>query len=700
MGIVISPIFFNFSLPSTTNRNDMPRILLASMAATLLAIAACKGRREDAPRYDILYGRTDTSVSPARDFFQYANGGWISRNPIPDEQSTWGIANLVMEENLSRLRKICERSAAASPAAGSPERMVGDFWRTAMDSLRTERDGLAALQPLLDRISAMQDVAALGPIVADMRKSGAGVLFSEWVYPDPKDSEVMACHFWQGGLGLPDRDYYLKADSANTAIRTAYRAHIARMLRLLGDDSLQASAAATAVHALETAMAQASRRLEDLRDPYANYHKTALSALPRMVPSFDWAAYLPATGLRAVDSVVVGQPGFFQALDTLLRTTSVVTWRAYLRYHLLQDLSEALPERFAAAAFDFNRRLTGARVRKPRWKRAISSAEAAMGELLGRMYVQEYFDERAKARYARLVEDIREALGERIETLEWMGDSTRRRALSKLASMKKKVGYPDRWRDFSGMRIDTLGWLRNVMEASRWWHDHEMAKLGKPVDRSQWDMYPQTYNAYYNPSNNEIVLPAGIFTVPGLRDDELDDATVYGYAGASTIGHEIIHGFDDDGRKFDEAGNLRNWWSAADEKAFVDRAGRIIRQFDEFEALPGLRLNGRATTGENIADLGGVQLGLQAYRKTREYRENRTIRGFTPVQRYFLGYALGWNEHAREEWLRNIIQTDFHAPPRYRVNGPFANLPEFHEAFGVRPGNPMHRPDSLRVRIW
>lgn len=678
----------------------MSRQIRYSLVAVILILGACKGRREDASRYDILYGRTDTTVSPALDFFQYANGGWISRNPIPDEQSSWGIANLVMEENLSRLRNICERAAASSPAAGSPERIIGDFWRTAMDSLRSERDGLSALQPMFDRIASMKDVAAMGPIVADMRKAGSGALFSEWIYPDPKNSEVMACHYWQGGLGMPDRDYYLKTDSANTAVRSAYQAHVARMLRLLGDDSLRASASAAAVLSLETAMAKASRRLEDLRDPYANYHKTALTSLPGMTRSFDWNAYLPATGLRAVDSVIVGQPEFFQALGGLLAATPLETWKAYLRYHLVQDLSSALPDRVAAAAFDFNRLLSGAKVRKPRWKRAISSTESAMGELLGRIYVKEYFDERAKARYSLLVEDIRKALGERIGELDWMGDSTRQRALSKLATMKKKVGYPDQWKDFTGMRIDTLSWVRNVMEASRWWHEHEMAKLGKPVDRSEWDMFPQTYNAYYNPSNNEIVLPAGIFTVPGLRDEELDDATVYGYAGASTIGHEIIHGFDDDGRKFDETGNLRNWWSPDDEKAFVDRSKRIIRQFDEFEALPGLHLNGRATTGENIADLGGVLLGLQAYRKTREFQENQTIRGFTPLQRYFLGYALGWNEHAREEWLRNIIQTDFHAPPKYRVNGPFANLPEFHEAFGIKPGDPMCRPDSLRVRIW
>lgn len=678
----------------------MRKALIPLVCIAVLSGIACRQKGGRQHSSDILYGRVDTSTSPAVDFFQYANGGWIARNPIPDEQSTWGISNLVVEENLSRLQVICERSAASSSAKGTPERQIGDFWRTAMDSLKTERDGLSALTPLLERISALKDVHDIAPIVADMRKVGSHVLFTEAIYPDLKNSEAMAYTIWQGGLGLPDRDYYIKDDSANTAIRKAYRAHIARMLSLLGVDSGHAQASASSILAMETTLAKASRRLEDVRDPYANYHKVAWAGLPGLASSFDWQAYLSADGIRAMDSVIVGQPEFLAAMAGTLASTPIDTWQAYLRYNLVQDLSPALPERFARAAFDFSRLLSGAKVRKTRWKRAISSVEDAMGEQLGRIYVKEFFDERAKARYSNLVEDIRQALGERIASLEWMSDSTRQRALVKLAAMKKKVGYPDTWKDFSAMHIDTLSWVRNVMEARRWWHDHETAKLGKPVDRSQWDMYPQTYNAYYDPSNNEIVLPAGIFTVPGLRDEELDDATVYGYAGASTIGHEITHGFDDDGRKFDEKGNLRNWWSPADEEAFVSRSQRIIRQFDEIEALPGLHLNGKATTGENIADLGGILLGLQAFRKTKEYREGKTIHGYTPIQRYFMGYALGWNETAREEYLRNLIQTDFHAPPKYRVNGPFANLPDFHEAFGVRPGAPMYRPDSLRVRIW
>jgi len=677
----------------------MRNILLHLLCIATLSFLACRHKGDSGHAAAILYERMDTSLSPAVDFFQYANGGWIARNHIPDEQSSWGIANLVVEENLTRLRSICEK-AGSTAAAGTPERLVGDFYRMAMDSLRTERDGLSGLQPLLDRIASITDVNELARVSAEMRLAGSYTFFIDYIAPDAKNSERMAYQLWQGGQGLPERDYYLKDDTASRTIRKTYERHLALMLSMAGEDPVSAEASARDVLALETRMARASRRLEDLRDPYANYHKFSLADLGGLSSRFVWASHLETTGTRAVDSVIVGQPEYIRALDTLLATTPLTTWKSYLRYHLLRDFAFALPERISMAAFEFERNFSGAKVRKPRWKRAIRSTEDAMGELLGRQYVKTYFDARAKARYANLVEHIRDALAERIRSLPWMGDSTRQRALAKLAAMKKKVGYPDRWKDFKGMRIDTVSWVRNAMAANRWWHAYQLAKLGRPVDRNEWDMYPQTYNAYYNASNNEIVLPAGIFTIPGLRDEEIDDATVYGYAGASTIGHEIIHGFDDEGRKFDDKGNLSNWWTPADEKAFQQGADRIIRQFDAFEALPGLFVNGRATTGENIADLGGVVLGLHAYRKTEEFRKNEKIHGFSPTQRYFLGYALGWLDHAREEYLRNLVLTDFHAPPKYRVNGPFANLPEFHEAFGVRPGDPMHRPDSTRVRIW
>jgi putative endopeptidase len=371
-----------------------------------------------------------------------------------------------------------------------------------------------------------------------------------------------------------------------------------------------------------------------------------------------------------------------------------------VKFNLVTDFSAALPDTFGKAVFGFQKLLTGAKERRPRWKRSIQAAENSMGEMMGQLYVKEFFNETAKKRYEDLVEDIRLAMKDRIAKLTWMSDSTKQKAYTKLAAMKKKVGYPDKWKDFSTMKVGRESYLQNQVGANQWWHDYEVNKLGKPVDRDEWDMYPQTYNAYYNASNNEIVLPAGIFTVPGYRDEELDDATVYGYAGASTIGHEIIHGFDDEGRQYDDRGNLVSWWTAADEQEFNKRAQVMVNQFNEYEPLPGYRIDGKATLGENIADLGGIVLGLDAYKRTEEYKANKPIAGLTPLQRYFHGYALGWLGHIREEQLRSRLLTDVHSPAKYRVNGPFVDVDEFYTAFNIKSTDQMYRADSLRVRIW
>lgn len=649
---------------------------------------------------DVLASHLDTTVSPADDFFDYAHGGWIKSNPIPAEMSSWGIGNLVIEENLSRLRSISERSAAAKPKEGTVEQKIGDYWTVAMDSTKIEVEGLKPLKPWVDRISAISDVPTLLSTVAELKQIGSYTLFSDYITQDDKNSEVMAFRLGQGGIGLPEREYYFKTDSATLSIRKAYVAHIAKMLSLSGDDSAAAGKVAAQILSFETKLARSSRKLEDLRDPYRNYNKMAIADLGKLNSSFNWNAYLKQAGVKNIDSVIVGQPEFFTSLDQVLKTTPLDELKAYLKYNLLQDFSEALPNAFGEEAFAFNKLFSGAKARRPRWKRVISSTENVMGELLGQLYVKEYFSEKTKQRYDKMVEDIREALKERIAALTWMGDSTKAKAYAKLSAIKKKVGYPEKWKDFSGMKIGKESWVANMISANRWWNQYYLDKLGKPVNRDEWEMYPQTYNAYYNPSNNEIVLPAGIFTVPGYRDEELDDAIVYGYAGASTIGHEIIHGFDDQGRQFDAKGNLVSWWTKKDEEAFNKRAQVIIDQFNVYEPLPGYHINGKATTGENIADLGGVLLGLHAYKKTKEYKEGKSVAGLSPVQRYFLGYSLGWMEHAREEQLRNRLLTDVHSPAKYRVNGPFSDVDEFYAAFNVKPGNKMYRPDSVRVKIW
>jgi len=669
-------------------------------AIAVLVISCTDKKDTTAGKTDILFTNLDTTVKPSSDFFDYANGGWIKKNPIPGEQSAWGIGNLVFEENLKRLREISEQAAKNNATDGSSEQKIGDFWNTGMDSAKIENDGLKYLQPYLDKVNAISDIKSLIETVSGLKKISSFTLFSDFVTQDDKNSDVMTYKLWQGGIGLPEREYYFKTDSATANIRKEYQKYIGTILTMAGEDSTASSKVATDILAMETKMAQASRKLEDLRDPYANYHKMAITDLGKMSASIDWSSYLNSIGVKSIDSVIVGQPEFFMALDKILKSTPIPVWKNYVKFNLISDFSGALPDQFGIAAFNFNKLFSGAKERRARWKRVMQSEENALGEVLGQLYVKEYFSENAKKRYIDMVEAIRDALKDRISKLAWMGDSTKQKAYIKLAAITKKVGYPDKWKDFSAMKIVKESYLQNIINANLWWHNYQVNKLGKPVDRTEWDMTPQTYNAYYNPSNNEIVLPAGIFTVPGFRDEELDDALVFGYAGASTIGHEITHGFDDEGRQFDAKGNLVSWWTTKDEEEFKKRAEVMVKQFNEYEPLPGYKINGKATLGENIADLGGILLGLDAFKKTQQYKDGKTINGLTPVQRYFLGYALGWLGHAREERLRNQLLVDVHSPAKYRVNGPMVDVDEFYSAFDIKPGDKTYRADSLRVRIW
>jgi putative endopeptidase len=676
-----------------------PFLLLA--ATVLVGTSSCDTKaKNSSTKKDFLADNLDTTVSPSEDFFQYANGGWIKKNPIPNDQATWGIGNLVNEENLNRLKSINEKAAAANAAKGTADQKIGDFWKTAMDSGKIEQLGLRPLQSWFDKINAISEVKSLITTVAELKKIGSSTLFSDFVAQDDKNSEVMAYKLWQGGIGLPERDYYFNPDPSVANIRSEYVKYIGKVLTMAGDDSVAAAAAAKDIMTLETRLAKSSRKLEDLRDDYRNYNKMAVADLPKLSTNIDWTNYFGISDVKNIDSVIVGQPEFFTALNQELKSTPIGIWKSYLRFNLVNDFAATLPDKFGIEAFNFNKLFSGAKERRPRWKRVLQNENNLMGELLGQLYVKEFFSETAKKRYEEMVEAIRDALKNHISELTWMSDSTKQKAFAKLAAMKKKVGYPDKWKDFSAMEISTESYVQNVINANQWWHNYNYNKLGKPVDRDEWDMSPQTYNAYYNPSNNEIVLPAGIFTVPGYMDDELDDALVYGYAAASTIGHEITHGFDDQGRKFDAKGNLSKWWTDKDSIEFSNRAQGIIKQFNEFEPVKGFHINGNATQGENIADLGGIVLGLEAFEKTDQYKKGEKISGLTPVQRYFLGYALGWLGHEREEVLRNQVMTDVHSPAKYRVNGPFADVDEFYAAFNIKPGDKMYRADSLRVKIW
>ncbi len=451
----------------------------------------------------------------------------------------------------------------------------------------------------------------------------------------------------------------------------------------------------------ETALAKISRKLEDLRDPVRNYNKmTVADVRQKHTPSIAWDDQLAGWNLRP-SYVVVGQPEFFTGVEALLKKTPVPVLRDYLRFHLVSEYAAYLNKDIDAEDFNFYHRvLSGQKEPRPRWKRSLDAENAAMGMVLGRIFVKEYFPESAKKRYSDLVEAIRTTYDERIDRLDWMSDATKAKAHQKLAAVNKKVGYPDKWKDYSALMIGRSSYCENMMSAARWRFDDMVSKFGKPVDRSEWTMTPQTYNAYYNPSNNEIVLPAAIFEIPGMKDSEVDDAIVYGYAGASTIGHEITHGFDDEGRQYDAAGNLAEWWTKEDAAKFQQRAAVMVKQFDGYEPLPGLHINGKASLGENIADYGGILLGLDAFKKTDQYKKGEKIAGLTPLQRYFLGYALGWQEQRREELIRRGLLSDVHAPAKWRVIGPLANIPEFYDAFGVKQGQPMWLPADAHVQIW
>ncbi|WP_324678959.1 M13 family metallopeptidase [Hymenobacter sp. GOD-10R] len=674
-------------------------LLLSALTGPLLA--GCQSNNKStASQPDLLKANLDTTVRPGDDFFTYANGAWLKKHPIPASESSWGIGSEVQEEVYARLKAINQEAAQANATAGSVQQKIGDFWATGIDSLKADKLGIQPLQPELNRIAALRTSQDVQDEIARLKPLGVNALFGLYVGQDAKNSEKMALQFWQAGLGLPNRDYYFNKDTRTANIRNEYAKHITKMFRLLGQDSVTAKANSAQVLKLETTLAGSSRKLEALRDPYANYNKMTVADLGKRT-GLDWQAWLAKVDLAKADTVIVGQPEFYKTAGQLLKTTPVSVWQAYLQWHLVNAFADNLSRPLDNEHFHFyGTILRGQKEQRARWKRVLDEEEDAMGEALGQLFVKEYFKPATKERHEKLVTNIVASFHDHIQKLDWMSDSTKQKALVKLGKITPKVGYPDKWKDYSTLKIDRSSYVQNVMRARQWAYQYNINKLGKPVDRTEWDMTPQTYNAYYNPSNNEIVLPAAIFAVPGLKDEDADDAIIYGYAGASTIGHELTHGFDDEGSQFDEKGNLRNWWTKNDRKLFQQRVNGIVRQFNGYQVLDSLHINGKATAGENIADLGGIVIALDAYKKTDEYKKGAKIGGLTPEQRYFLGYALGWQSHQRDEVLAQRVLTDVHSPANLRVNGPFADVPAFYQAFGVQPGQKLYRPDSARVKIW
>ena len=665
-----------------------------------LALFQCSQKAEKRAKPDVVLAGIDSTVRPGDDFFHFAHGRWIKNNPIPPSESNWGIHKEIQLETYARLRKISEEASTSKAEPGTNAQKIGDFWKTAMDSTSIEQAGVTPVQPFLSRLENAKNKGELTDELAEIYAINSSPFAGMYVGQDDKNSEKMALFIYQAGLGLPDRDYYLNTDARTKSVRAAYQKHITRIFQLSGKDSVTAGKMAANIFNLEVELAKASRKLEDLRDPYANYNKMAVADLDKAAKGFPWSDVFNTLSIKT-DSVIVGQPEFIKRAGELYAALPIETLRAYLSWNYLRAVASKLNNSFVQENFSFfGTTLQGQKTLKPRWKRVLDQEENYMGDMLGQLFVEKYYSEKTKQRYEKLVDNMLDTYQDHIETLDWMTDSTKQKALVKLRKIGKKVGYPTKWKNYSDLNISRDSYFGNVINCQRWAFNHNISKLNKPVDREEWVMTPQTWNAYYSPSNNEIVLPAAIFFIPGYEDEEIDDAVVYGYAAASTIGHELVHAFDDQGSKYDENGNLKNWWTKTDEENFKKRVDLIVRQFDAYVALDSMHINGKATAGENIADLAGLMIALDAFKKTEQYKEGVTVGGLTPIQRFFLGYALSWKINYTNELLTMVILSDVHSPPYLRVNGPFSDIPEFYEAFNVTSDQALWRPDSTRVKIW
>ena len=646
----------------------------------------------------------DTSVKPGDDFFLYADGNWIKQTEIPPEYSRWGAFNELIERNNDALHTIAEKASQTQvdPKLAPETQKVGDYYASGMDEQAIEAMRTKPLQEKLNRIDMIKDRQDVLAEIAHLHSIGVNAFFNFGAGQDAKDSTRDIAQAVQGGLGMPDRDYYTKQDPDMKGKREKYIAHVTKMLTLLGEPAGKAAEDAKKIMALETKLAEASRTRVQLRDPIKNYNKMGVRQLQDLTPDWNWSDYFKKIDLVEPGDINVRQPEFFKAAANSFKSTPIDDWKAYLRWNLINATAPYLSKDFVDEEFDFNERtLRGTQQIKPRWKRVIASEDDAIGEALGKLYVGFYFPPEAKARALELVNNLKEALADRIKTLDWMDEPTKKEALKKLEAFQVKIGYPDKWLDYSLLQIDRGPFVLNTIRAEKFEADRDVQKIGKPVDRTDWGMTPPTVNAYYNPNMNEIVFPAGILQPPFFYANA-DDAVNYGAIGA-VIGHEMTHGFDDQGRQFDAVGNLRDWWSKKSAEEYDKRRKAVVDQYSSYEPLPGLHLNGELTQGENIADIGGVKLAYAALQKALDkHPEERTkkIDGLTPEQRFFLSFAAIWRSKIRDEDQKLRLNTDPHSPAQFRVNGPLSNLPEFQQAFNIPDGSPMVRPADKRVNIW
>jgi len=641
----------------------------------------------------------DPAVSACTDLNGFVNGKWLKANPVPGDQVTWGSFEILRERSLEVQHALVEQAAAADAKAGTVQAQIGDIWKTGSDEAAIEAAGIAPLQPELDRIAALQDGAAIAAYLRQAYAQGQGFLFSLYASPDFKDSANVIAYVGQGGLGLPEKGYYF--DESQAKVREAYVAYIEQLLTLSGVDAAQAKEQARAVMEFETRLAKASLSRIELRDPAKRYNPVSAADADRQTPNFSWTALFDTLKVPAKDRFSLAQPGFFGEVDKMLADVPAATWQAYLRFHTVDNAAPYLSSKFEQANFDFfSKTLRGQQEMQPRWKRVLESVNGAMGEALGQLYVDAVFPAESKVAMQHLVENLSVALKARLENLPWMGEETRKKALEKWASFTPKIGYPDKWRDWSGLATNGDSYLGNMQAARAFNYRYMLDKIGKPVDRTEWGMTPQTVNAYYNATKNEIVFPAAILQPP-FFDAKADPALNYGGIGA-VIGHEMMHGYDDSGSQFAANGNFDNWWTDADRSAFTGRTDQLVAQFDGYEALPGVNVKGKLTLGENIGDLGGLTVAYDALQMAlkEDPSKNVAVDGYSEDQRFFMNWATVWRRNFTEGELRVRLNTDPHAPANFRANGAPSNMPSFAAAFQCKAGDAMVRGDDKRVVIW
>ena len=678
--------------------NKKNYVAVATLAFAMLT--SCAGQKEAKSTSGIDLANMDTTVSAGTDFFRYACGGWNDAHPLTAEYSRYGTFDELFENSQKQLRELIEGLAAQkNNQAGSAAQKIGDLYNMAMDSVTLNKQGAEPVKAMLDKIAGMKDKSEIVPMMTEMAHIGIGTYFHSYVYADPKNSSLNIFQMGQGGINLGEKEYYLDTDSITQNIREQYKLYIGKLFQLAGFSEADAQQKVADVMEIETAIAKVSRSATELRDPEANYHKMSFDELKKTIAGIDWDAYMKGLGIQAPAELNVEQVEPIQEVARLMNTLPLSKHVSYLEYNLLDAAASCLSDDFVAARFDFyGKVLSGRQVNQPRWKRAVNSVNGMLGELVGEMYVEKYFPAAAKERMVKLVKNLQTALGERIDAQEWMSDSTKIRAHEKLAAFHVKVGYPDKWKDYSKLEIKNDSYWANVCRASEWGFNDMYSRIGKPVDKDEWLMTPQTVNAYYNPSTNEICFPAAILQPP-FFNMEADDAANYGAIGV-VIGHEMTHGFDDQGRQFDRDGNLTDWWAPGDADRFKERAQVMVDFFNKIEVLPGLQANGELTLGENLADHGGLNVAYLAFQNATKDAPLGVVDGFTPEQRFFLAYATLWAGNIRDEQIRVYTKSDPHSLGKWRVNGALPHIQAWYDAFHITPSDPLYVAPENRVNVW